>query len=147
MGYRSIVCGVTGSEHAKKAALEAACLAKESGADLTYVYAVDLAFLKGGRTGSVTTRGVEESLESLGHHFLDAAELIASGQGVTGRKVLMKGLVQEVLKKVILEQKADLLVLGHEERTFFEKFLIEGDVEDHIEKLKKDTGVDVIVVK
>lgn len=147
MGYKSIVCGVTGSEHAKKAALEAAVLAKESGAELTYVYAVDLTFLKGGKTGSATSREVEQSLENLGRHILDFAEQIASAQDVTPGKVIMKGPVQEVLRKVILEHKADLLLLGHEERTFLEKFLTEGDVEDHIEKLKKETGVDVTVVK
>jgi nucleotide-binding universal stress UspA family protein len=147
MGYKSIVCGVTGSEHAKKAALEAAILAKANEADLTYVYAVDLTFLKGGKTGLATTQGVEESLENLGRHILDAAKEIAWTQGVSPREVIMKGSVLEVLKKVILQQEADLLVLGHEERTFFEKFLTEGDVEDHIEKLKKDTGVEVIVVR
>jgi hypothetical protein len=45
MAYRSIVCGVTGSAHAQKAALEAAVLAKENHATLTYVYAVDIRFL------------------------------------------------------------------------------------------------------
>lgn len=147
MGYKSIVCGVTGSEHAKKAALEAAALAKASEADLTYVYAVDLTFLRGGRTGSATSREVEQSLENLGRHILHVAEEIASLQGVIPRTVIMKGPVQEVLKKVIMEQKADLLILGHEERTFFEKFLTEGDVEDHIDKLKEETGVEVMVVK
>jgi nucleotide-binding universal stress UspA family protein len=147
MGYKSIVCGVTGSEHAKKAALEAAILAKADKADLTYVYAVDLAFLKGGKTGSATTQGVEQSLENVGRLILDGVEQIAWIQAVNPRKVLMKGPVQDVLKKVIIEQEADLLVLGHEERTFFEKFLFEGDVEDHIERLKKETGVEVMVVK
>lgn len=147
MAYKSIVCGVTGSEHAKKAALEAATLAKANEADLAYVYAVDLTFLRGGSTGSATSREVEQSLENLGRHILDTAQEIASVQGVAPKKVIMKGPVQEVLKKVIIEQKADLLILGHEERTFFEKFLTEGDVEDHIEKLKEETGVEVKVVK
>jgi len=39
MGYTSIVCGVTGSAHAQKAALEAGALAKRDNAKLTYVVA------------------------------------------------------------------------------------------------------------
>jgi hypothetical protein len=45
------------------------------------------------------------------------------------------------------EQKADLLVLGHEERTFFEKHLFEGSVEDHIQELKARTGAEVTVIR
>jgi nucleotide-binding universal stress UspA family protein len=147
MSYKSIVCAVTGSEHARRAALKAATLAREAEAYLTYVYAVDLTFLKGGRTGLASFQEVGQSLEELGRHILDAAEQIARTEGITPRKVMRKGPVQEVLKTVILEQKADLLVLGHEERTFFEKFLMEGDAEDHIEKLKKETGVEVRVIE
>ncbi|MEN6439551.1 MAG: universal stress protein [Syntrophobacter sp.] len=142
MGYRSIVCGVTGSEHARKAALEAAGLARANNANLTYVYAVDLEFLRGGRAG----HGVEGTLETLGRKILDEVEQLAWEQQVNPRKVLMKGPVLEVLKKVVLEQEADLLVLGHEERTFFEKLLVKGDVEDHIDKLKRETGVEVTVI-
>jgi nucleotide-binding universal stress UspA family protein len=147
MGYKSIVCAVTGSEPGKKAAMRAATIAKADGADLTYVYAVDLTFLRGGRTGLATSHQVELSLEDLGRHILDSVEEIARTQGVAARKLILKGPVQEVLKKVILEQRADLLILGHEDRTFFEKFLMEGDAEDHIERLKKETGVDVAVIK
>ena len=51
MAYKKIVCGVTASAHSQKAALEAAKLAKQHGAALVYVYAMDLAFLKGGKWG------------------------------------------------------------------------------------------------
>lgn len=144
MGYKSIVCGVTGSAHAQKAALEAARLARAENANLTYVYAVDMTFLKGGKAA---THSTEESLESLGRHILENAAQVAWDEKVTAKKMLMKGRVHEVLKKAILENEADLLVLGHEERTFFEKFLLEGTAEDYIESLKRETGVDVSVVE
>lgn len=47
MAYKTILCGVTGSEHSQKAALEAVRLAKDNQARLIYVYAVDTSFLKG----------------------------------------------------------------------------------------------------
>jgi len=147
MGYTSIVCGVTGSAHSQKAALEAAALAKKDNARLTYVYAVDIGFLKSGITVQLSSSFAEASLAHLGTHILDYAEQFAQSQGVTPKKIVRHGAVLEVLKQVVLEEKADLLVLGHENRTFFEKALFKGDVEDHIQELKQHTGVEVAVIR
>ena len=144
MEYRNIVCGVTGSAHAQKAALEAAVLAKRHNANLIYVYVVDTTFLKGGTM--LPPKDVETSLERIGHHILELAEQIALTQGVTPKKVVKKGTVLDALKEVVTEEKADLLILGHEKRTFFEKAMFKGDVEDHVQELKQQTGVEVNVV-
>ena len=147
MGYRKIICGVTASAHSQKAALEAARLAKENGAELIYVYAVDLTFLASGNTGSLSTDVVRESLEKLGDQILGLAEKIAASQGMESKKMLREGPVLDVLKDVIMEEKADLLVLGHEERTFFEKALFKGDVEEHALELKARTGAEIKIIK
>lgn len=144
MGVANIVCGVTGSTHAQKAALEAALLAKKENAGLVYVYAVDVTFLKGGLGH---TDAVEASLIKLGGQIVDLAEQIALAHGIQPKKIVRKGPVLEVLKQVIVEEKADLLVIGHEERTFFEKAMLKGAVERHVDKLKKETGVEVNVVR
>jgi nucleotide-binding universal stress UspA family protein len=146
MTYKAIVCGVTGSEPSQKAALEAARLAKENQAGLTYVYAVDVKFLKG-LTVQLTPDFAEKTLEHLGGHILERAEESATSQGLTAKKVIRSGAVLEVLKEVVREEKADLLVLGHEDRSFFEKILFGGEVEDHVQELIKQTGVNVLVVK
>jgi nucleotide-binding universal stress UspA family protein len=146
MGYTSIVCGVTGSAHSQKAALEAAALAKQHNARLTYVYAVDVGFLKGS-VGGLSSSLAGDGLERLGDHILSYAEELAQSQGVTAKKIVRRGAVLEVLKQVLLEEKAELLVLGHEERTFFEKALFKGEVEDHIEELKQQTGTEVTVIQ
>ena len=146
MGYTSIVCGVTGSAHAQKAALEAAALAKQHGARLTYVYVVDTGFLKGS-VGGMSTSMAEEGLQRLGSQILDFAEQLAQSHQIAAKKVVRSGPVLEVLKQTLQEEAADLLVLGHEKRSFFDKLLFKGVVEDHVEELKKLTGVDVSVVK
>lgn len=146
MTYTSIVCGVTGSAHSQKAALEAAALAKQHNARLTYVYAVDTRFLRGS-VGGMSTGIAENGLIHLGEHILEYAEQLAMSQGVTPKKVVRSGPVLEVLKQVLREEKADLLVLGHEKSSFFEKALFKGSVEDHIEELKKKTGTEVTVVR
>ena len=147
MAYKKIVCGVTASAHSQKAALEAARLAKEHGAELVYVYAVDLDFLRGGRMGSVSQDVVAESVEKIGRQIMDLAEQIALSEGVKPVRILRRGNVLEVLGQVMTEQKADLLILGHEERTFFEKHLFKGDVEDHIGELKKRTKAEVTIIR
>jgi nucleotide-binding universal stress UspA family protein len=146
MGYTSIVCGVTGSAHAQKAALEAAALAKRHNARLIYVYAVDIGFLRGS-VGGMSSSLAGDGLERLGDHILSYAAELAQSQGVTAKKIVRRGTALEVLKQVVQEEKADLLVLGHEERTFFEKALFKGTVEDHLEELKKLTGAEVTVIK
>jgi len=146
MSYKTIICGVTGSLHSQKAALEAAIMAGKAQAGLIYVYVVDLSFLRGG-ISFMTSGSVADSLDRLGEQFLDFADELAKAQGVTARKILRKGLVLDVLIQVVQEEKADLLVLGHEPRTFFEKALFKGSVEDHLELLKKQTGAEVIVVR
>ena len=146
MSYKTIICGVTGSLHSQKVALEAAIMAGKAQAGLIYVYVVDLSFLRGG-ISFMTSGSVADSLDRLGEQFLDFADELAKAQGVTARKILRKGLVLDVLIQVVQEEKADLLVLGHEPRTFFEKALFKGSVEDHLELLKKQTGAEVIVVR
>ncbi len=143
MGCRKILCGVTGSEHGRKAALEAARLAKTNNAELVYVYAVDLDFLRGG----IAHQGAEASLMGVGGTILEQAEEVSITQGMTPKKILRKGPILEVLKSVIKEEGADLLVLGHEERTFFEKVLLRGDVEDHLEELKQETGIEIFIAE
>ncbi|HOV87602.1 MAG TPA: universal stress protein [Syntrophobacteraceae bacterium] len=147
MAYKTIVCGVTGSIPSRRAALEAAVLAGEAQADLVYVYAVDVEFLKTGKAVQLGSEFAEESLAHLGGHMLDFADEIAPSQGVTPKKVVRKGPVLDVLKQVVLEEEADLLVLGHEDRTFFEKILFKGSVEDHVQELESQTGVEVRIVR
>jgi nucleotide-binding universal stress UspA family protein len=146
MGYKKIVCGVTGSAHAQKAALEAAVIAKENSAELIYVYAVDSKFARGGIAVEVSHTFIDESLEKLGGHILDHAAEIARTQGITPKKVLKRGAVMDVLKDVVKEEGADLLMIGHEGRSFFDKFFKKGDVEDDPKELKKIAGVDVNIV-
>jgi nucleotide-binding universal stress UspA family protein len=146
MKYTNIVCGVTGSSHSQKAALEAAALAKQHSSRLTYVYAVDIAFLKAG-IGGLSTSLAENGLEHLGSHILEYAEQLAESQGVVPKKIVRRGNPLEVLKQVLLEEKGDLLMLGHEPRTFFEKALFKGNVEDHVEELQKQTGAEILVIR
>lgn len=146
MGHKKIVCAVTGSETSERAAREAAFLARESGASLVFLYAVDASFLHG-MTVELRPEFAEKSLEHMGGHILERMEQIALEEGVRAQGLLRKGRLMEVLKEVALEQGADLLVLGREEPSFFEKVLFRDEVEDHLKELRERTGVEVMLVK
>jgi nucleotide-binding universal stress UspA family protein len=146
MPYKKIVCGVTGSEASQKGALKAAQMAKENQADLIFVYAVDINFLKG-MSVELTSDFAQKTLAHLGSHILDRAEEISLAEGITPKKILRPGAVLEVLKQILGEEKADLLIIGHEGRSFFEKVLFKGEVEDHVQELINQTGVSVQIVK
>ncbi len=146
MGYNKIVCGVTCSEASARAAARAAHLAKEHGAELIYLNVVDSTFLKG-ITVSSRPHHAEDALLHFGDHCLQYALEIANVLGVDARTTTRRGRVYIVIREFILEEGADLLVIGHEQRTFFERFLLNGEVEKHAERLRQETGVDVIVVE
>jgi hypothetical protein len=64
MGYKRIVCLLTGSNNSLKAALEAAHVAGENRGNLIYVYAWDGTFLRSGMAGE-TSRELTEKEEAL----------------------------------------------------------------------------------
>lgn len=146
MGYKKIVCAVTGSERSERAAREAAFLARESGASLIFLYAVDASFLQG-MTVELRPEFAEKSLEHMGGHILETMEQIATQEGVRAKGLLKRGRLMEVIKEVALEEEADLLVLGKEDPSFFEKVLFRDEVEDHVKELRERTGVEVMLVK
>lgn len=146
MGYKKIICAVTGSEASERAAREAAFLAQESGASLVFLYAVDASFLQG-MTVELRPEFAEKSLEHLGGHVLERMGQIAAEEGVPAKGVLKRGRLMEMLREVALEEGADLLVLGKEEPSFFEKVLFRDEVEDHVKELRERTGVEVMLVK
>ncbi|MEJ5375237.1 MAG: universal stress protein [bacterium] len=147
MGYKKIVCAVTGSEASERAALEAAFLARESQAPLVFLYAVDASFVHG-MTVEVRPEFAEKSLEHMGRQILERMEEIARKEGVQAKGLLKRGRLMDVIKKVVLEEGADLLVLGKEKPSFFEKVLFkQEEVEDHVDELRKRTSVEVMLVK
>jgi nucleotide-binding universal stress UspA family protein len=114
MEHKSIVCGVTASTRARRAALDAARLARRTGANLTYVHVVDVSFLQEQIADSLSRAFVEDSLLRLGMQIVEHAAQIAITEEVTAEKHLSKGAVVKCLHKVARDLGADILVLGGE---------------------------------
>jgi nucleotide-binding universal stress UspA family protein len=146
MGLKSIVCGITGSENSQKAMQFALKMALADSARLTFVYVVDVGFLKG-ITIQLTPQYAEEFLERLGNRILDEAMEIASSKGLTAKKVVRKGKIMEEVCKVIKEEKGDILVVGDEGRSFAQNVLFGKRLSNTVKEMERLTGVPVKVVR
>lgn len=144
--YRTIVCAATGTEVSQKAVMGACLLARENDAHLILVYAVDVSFVKG-MTVELPTGFAEEQMERLGTRVLDEAEEIAREQGVNCEKVMRKGSLLRVAAEVAAEREGDLLVVGLESRSFFEKVLLRDAFDEQLEELRRQTAMQVVVIR
>lgn len=146
MEKATIVCAVTGSDSSLNAASRAAILAEERGATLVLVFAVDMNFLDG-MAVELSGRVAGEALHQVGATILENAAQPALSRGVAIKKILRDGPLLDVVKEVVREEKAGLLVIGHEPHSFFDKVVFKREsVEDHVQELKAETGVEVMVV-
>jgi nucleotide-binding universal stress UspA family protein len=139
MKYKCIVCGVTASTRAQKAALDSARLARKCGATLTYVHVVDVSFLEENTTDPLSRAFIENSSVYLGMQIVEHAAQIAKTEGITAEKQLARGTVRKSLQKIAREIGADLLVLGGDgDRTIFRDVLKLAEVEDLVLENKFD---------
>ena len=105
MEYPNIVCGVTGSAHAQKAALEAAVLAKQHNANLIYVYVVDID-LSQRRYPGLPHQDVEEvdwNVSAITSWNLRSR--LALTQGVTPKKIVRRGDRPGSVEEVVVRRK------------------------------------------
>lgn len=144
--YKTIVCGVTGSEISQKAVLGASLLSKENDAHLILVYAVDISFVKG-MTVELPIGFAQEQMERLGRRVLEEAEQIARQQGVECEKVMRTGALVEVMEGLAQERGGELLVLGLESKSFFEKVLFGASIEEQVEELRRRTKMEVLIIR
>ena len=146
MNSKTIVCGVTGSVNSQKAVKAAVEMALNEGANLIFVYIVDVAFLSG-LTIQLRPKYAEDFLERLGTKILDEAVGIASISGVAAKKVLKTGKLMTELSKVLKEEKGDLIVVSDEGRGFAEKVLFGERLPHNIKELERRAGVPVKVIQ
>jgi nucleotide-binding universal stress UspA family protein len=146
MATKSVVCGVTGSENSEKAVKAASQMAAAEGSRLTFLFVVDVGFLRG-LTVQLRPKYAEDFLERLGAQILDEAAAVAASLGVTAKKVLRKGKIMDEVTEVLKEESADLLVVGDEGHTFAERVLFGHRPPDSVKEMERRTGVAVKVIR
>jgi nucleotide-binding universal stress UspA family protein len=143
-----IVCAARGGQHIQPSVKRAIELACESNARLTFLYILDIEFMK--HTSLGRTSLIFDALDKMGEFMmLRLCEYAAEGGCANADYAIRHGKVREEIKAYLAETRPGLLVLGrpnhgpeHEEPPAFEH---EGIVR-FAEEITRETGVRVELV-
>jgi len=143
-----IVCAARGGQHIQPSVKRAIELAHETGARLTFLYILDIEFMK--HTSLGRTNLIFDALDKMGEFMmLRLCEYATEGGCVNADYAIRHGKVRKEIKDYLAETRPGLLVLGrpkhgpeHEEPPAFER---EGIVR-FAEEITRETGVKVELV-
>lgn len=105
-----ILCATRGGEASARTQDRAIALAKERGARLVFVFALDTAFLD--RFVAPHVHAVDDEIKHMAEFLLLLARDRAEKEGVAAEYVVREGALAEVLVAVAQEVKATLIILG-----------------------------------
>ena len=106
-----ILCATRGGEASYRTQDAASKLAAERGAELLFLYVVDVEFLNN-TARAVRPDIVEAEMARLGEFLLEMARERASKQGVIADAILRHGSLREELATAAIEHQVDSIVLG-----------------------------------
>lgn len=106
-----VLCATRGGKASFRTQDAAIALAKDHSHELTFLFVVDIRFLKRSRR-AVRPEVVTAEMTRMGKFLLQMAQERAAAQGVAAGVILRCGHLRAELKAAVREHKADLLVLG-----------------------------------
>jgi nucleotide-binding universal stress UspA family protein len=137
-----ILCPIRGGKQSAKTVDRAIELALESSSRLFFLYIVDVDFL--GYATVARVRLMAEELKETGHFALSILCDKARAQGVTRvESIIREGPIREVIRTVIRELDANVLVAGRPVRTPQTPSFSATEFENFLASLAEETGVRV----
>lgn len=138
--FKKVLVAVDASKNAEKACNEAIVLAKVTGAELTAISVVDL-------PDYAATIGEVEEAKYEGQSFyskiLTKVAEKANDEGITVKTKILNGHPAETIIKYALQEKFDLIIMGHQGVSGIKGFLM-GSVSG---KVLQHSGCSVLIVK
>ncbi|MEE9594913.1 MAG: universal stress protein [Candidatus Hydrothermarchaeales archaeon] len=140
--YNRILIPTDGSETSEKAAEHGVKLAKAVGAEVIYLYVIDISSFTGIPTEAIweNMRGL---LEDEGKSVLAKVEDIAKVNDVKAESLVKEGIPSEDISKTAEEKQVDVIVMGTAGRSGLDKFLL-GSV---TEKVIRTAPCPVLVIR
>jgi nucleotide-binding universal stress UspA family protein len=132
-----ILCATRGGEASYRTQDAVIARAKGEGAEVLFLYVVDLEFLKQTFTGARADVMLHE-MERMGNFLLAMACERAEKAGVQARPVLRHGSLVEALREVAGEEEVTLIAFG---RPAKESVFQPSGLEKLTQKLKEETGI------
>lgn len=142
---RPIVCATRGGEASRRTQEKAIELARERGAPLIFFYTADPTSV-GPLSGEIESAVVSE-LRHLGRALLSIAQARAEQAGLeAGVTIRCRGSVQQNIEDYLQEVDASTLVIGAPGQSYFSRAFEPGEIDEFSGRIRRTTGVEVIVV-
>jgi nucleotide-binding universal stress UspA family protein len=140
-----IVCATRGSEASRRTQERAVALAQERGAPLIFLFVVDATFVRSSNRDLADV--VVDELEGLGRRLLCIAQARAREQGVEAEMAIRHGDVRQAVESFLREVNAGTLVIGAPRSGAEHPAFDPAALDEFAERIRADTGVEVVVVK
>jgi len=137
-----ILCATRGGEASYRTQDAVIARAKEEGAEVLFLYVVDLEFLKRTLTGARADVMMTE-MERMGDFLLAMACERAAKAGVQARPVLRHGSLAAALREVASEEEVTLIAFG---RPAKESVFQPSGLEKLTQKLQDETGISTEII-
>ncbi len=137
-----ILCATRGGEASIRTQEHAIALAKERGARLVFVFALDVAFLD--KFVAPHVHAVDDEIEHMAEFLLALARDRAEKEGIEADYVVREGALADVLVKVAREVGATLIVLGRPRESHVTT--LEYLQHELLPYLERKTGAEVLLV-
>ena len=143
---KQILCAVRGGPESRETVTYAINLAIETGAKLTFFYAMDAEFL-GQATMRRTLRGIFSELMEMGKFAMMILVDRAQRRGVENVDyIIREGNVRKQLKQIANETHAEIMILGRPTRGPTANIFKKNEMEEFAEELSMEGNLKVIVV-
>jgi hypothetical protein len=140
---KKILCATRGGEASRQTQDAVIAMAKEEGANVLFLFVVDVEFLR------LTVRGVRPDvvateLEHMGEFLLAIACERAAAQGVQAESCVRHGSLVEALESAAVEEGADAIAFGRPAGP--ESSFSLTDLERLAARIEEDTGIKACIV-
>jgi nucleotide-binding universal stress UspA family protein len=139
-----IVCATRGGEASRRTQERAIALARERGAPLIFLFAVDPNFA--GPADKALVAALVDELERLGRRLLCIAQARAREQGVNAEMAVCPGPVRQAIEDFLREVNASTLVLGAPQSNSEKHAFAPGEIPRFAQAIRANTGVEVLIV-
>jgi nucleotide-binding universal stress UspA family protein len=137
-----ILCATRGGEASYRTQDAVIARAKDEGAEVLFLYVVDVGFLRSTSTGVRADVMVQE-MERMGSFLLAMACERAEKEGVQARPVLRHGSLAGALREVACEEGVTLIAFG---RPAKESVFQPSGLEKLTQKLEEETGIPTEII-
>ncbi len=140
----SIVCATRGGEACRRTQEKAIALAKERGAELTFLYIADSSLV--GPVDESLADVVSDETARLGRALLRIAQLRARKQGLAAQAVVRHGAVQQGIKDYLRQVEACMLVIGAPRTGTPPRAFTPPEIQRFVQAVRQDLDIEVLVV-